>query len=162
MLSLVKPVAVLGMLAMYALSSLVGVKPGVNADAVTGFKLMEQSQAEQTQTEQQVLFYETDQAIVFQMADNKGSAQVTVNKDGKKGKIKIDPKKSFKVTYKRGEFDLEVTGEMDDAQRAYTEEVVRTLLKYTDERSFVKRVGLVVRDRVAGYLKRVRGKLAAD
>ena len=33
---------------------------------------------------------------------------------------------------------------------------------HTPRRWFVKRVGLVVRDRVGGYLRRVRGKLAVD
>lgn len=101
MIVLMKPAVVLGFLAMYALSSIGGVGMG-----------------------RQVTFFETNQAIVFQMQSDRGDAQVTVNKDGKKGKIKIEPKKSFRVTYKRGEFDLEVTGEMDDAQMAYTEEVV--------------------------------------
>lgn len=134
-------------------------KPGLLEDLSNKTTAKEKAKAMWFLNQPHVSFTETPTDIIFQLADN---TKVTVGKDGKNGKIKIEPKKSFRVTYKRGEFDLEVTGEMDNAQMAYTEEVVRTLLKYTDERSFVKRVGYAVKDNVAKYLRRVRGKLAVD
>lgn len=98
-------------------------------------------------------YYDAGQAIVFEVKSGEAKEEVKVNKDGKCGEVKIK--------YKRGivSFDFETAGELDPKVREHIGEIVGTICKYIDNRSFSRKVGDAVKSRIGGYLKKIGKKI---